>query len=88
MSSKAKTYDDGTPVMEVIKVGGVEREIVPKDVHAETLHCPNHDIPLRYDENGDAVCPDPACPIINPGNATKRNVLERTPADSNFHDDR
>lgn len=35
-----------------------EIELIPKDVHHETLACPDCEIALEYDEHEDAVCPE------------------------------
>ena len=70
-SSNCKEYENGVPVLEEYRLPtGAVVELVPKDVHHETMMCPVCQVPLRYDEYADAVCNE--CGIVNPPNSAQR----------------
>lgn len=69
MEDASEKYDDGRPIMETVKVEGQvgdrkttsNKTVVPKKIERGVLMCPEHDVALRHDERGDAVCPIPTC---------------------------
>lgn len=50
---------DGVPILEQHELDdGTKVEIVPKNVRYEATLCPECDVPLKYDEDEEPVCPD------------------------------
>jgi len=56
-----KYYDSGVPILLNTAVG----QVVSKSVHAYTVHCSQCNIPARFNEKSEPVCPE--CGLICAG---------------------